>query len=107
MPLITPDISKVLETVGLGPTSNPDDDLYTKHRLSDDDVIRELREFTDDPGLSPALKLRALELAAKMKKMMTADGNVGQVSFNIVINDPGSGGSTGPNPILIPREVKL
>ena len=102
----TLDISKALQSVGLasGGPKETSDDIWNSNGLSDDEVIRDLAAFKDNAASEP-LRLRALELAMKAKKMLQSDNPVGNVSFQIVINDPG--GPQGPNPILIPREVKI
>ena len=106
MPLLTPNISEALKSVGIGGSSGKDtsDDLWARAGLSDEEVIQDIANFKDNAASEP-LRLKALETNMKAKKMLQSDNPVGNVSFQIVINDPG--GPQGPNPILIPREVKL
>ncbi len=108
MPLLTPNsdpaISRALAAAGLAKPENGEDGLYEKHQLSDEDVIMQLASMAHGAG-SESLRLRAIELAMKAKKMLSPDANIAGSTFNIIINDPN--GPKGINPILIPREVQI
>lgn len=107
MPVLTnnPEINKALVAAGLTKAADDSEiDLYEKHELSDEDVIMKLSSMASGAG-SEALRLRALELAMKAKKMLTNDLGVSSTNINIIIQDPN--GPKGINPILIPREVQI
>lgn len=70
-----------------------------RHSLSDEDLVEHLSNFIVG-GETTAIKVRAAEIALKLKGYLQNKQEVGNVHVNIVIQDSEFGGA---NPILVPR----
>lgn len=114
MPLMKPEIQKVLRAAGLAKeASNPDTPLSEKldaAGLSVDELLEELAHLAKNSG-NEALRLKAVETSLKAHGALK-DSAPQVPSFTIVIQD--SGGqlpSQSPetnstvNPILLPRQL--
>ncbi|MGH7239549.1 MAG: hypothetical protein ACREHG_05730 [Candidatus Saccharimonadales bacterium] len=107
MPILKPEIQKVLQSAGL-PTQNSDFDQALEFAgLSDTEILGQLSHEMSN-GDTSASRIRAVELALKAKRRLTDNAGAQIPSVTIVINDAfgdGSANTQRVNPILIPRKV--
>lgn len=107
MPIIKPEIQKVLRSAGLLPEEQDStltiDENLNLAGLSTEAIAEELSNLALRSG-NEALRLRALETALKVKGALK-DQPVPIPSFTIVIQNSGSDLSKtgGVNPIVFPR----
>lgn len=102
MPLLRPDIQKVLRETGLATAEGGSiSEKLDAHALSVDEILDGLSDVVHGADTS-AVKLRALETASKLHGILKEQA-APPPSITIVINDPASAGQV--NPILIPRQL--
>lgn len=100
MPLLRPEIDKVLKSAGIGSFDETSlSKRMAEHGLGLGDTIGRLSDITENAD-SDAVRLRAIDTALKMHGVLKETGNV-IVPVTIIINDPQS--TFKVNPILIPR----
>lgn len=106
MPLIRPEIQKVLRAVGLEKEESPGtaSEKLTAAGLSQDRIAEELTEIATSSG-NEALKLKALETALRVHGALKDQTQVAIPSFTVIIQSAsGETISSDVNPILIPRQ---
>lgn len=104
MPILRPDIQKVLREVGLG-ESDKDDSVSQRldHKgLTLDDSLEILSDIAH-AGDSSVIKLRAVETSLKLRGVLKEQA-APPPSITIVINDT-MGKAPDINPILLPRQL--
>lgn len=108
MPLLKPDIQRVLQNAGLVKERSDNDivDILDEHNLDKQSLLRKLSDISED-AQNDHTKLRALELAFKLHGLLKDQPPV-PTTVNIVINDPSEKSNKvvqSVNPILIPRQL--
>jgi hypothetical protein len=101
MPILRPEVSRLMESAGLNSRKNKD----IKESLEDAGLgitetlekMKDLRDYSD----SESTKLRVNEAILKMHGVMKDEGS-SIPNITIVINDKDN---LGINPILLPREL--
>lgn len=104
MPILRPEVSKLLEASNLN-KDGADRKKDTKEMLNDAGLgledtlnnLRQLRDFTENEST----KVRINESVLKMHGVMVNEGSTIPV-INIIISDPAA---PVKNPILLPREL--
>lgn len=108
MPLIKPEIQKVLRASGLEREEAPEGTISEKldrAGLSTTDIAEELTKIATSSG-NETLRLRALETAMKAHGVLKDSASVQVPSFTVVIQHAGSGSENTKdlNQILFPRQ---
>lgn len=105
MPLIRPEVKRVLQEAGIEKesTGGTISDKFAQAGLSDDDIAEQLADLAKHSN-NEALKLRALETIAKIRGALKEQPQA-VPSFNIIIQSS-SPSSEAPsvNPIIFPRQ---
>ena len=105
MPLIKPEIQKVLRASGLLEEKEDSltiDESLTRAGLDASSIAEELTILALHSS-NDALRLRALETALKVKGALKEQSTVALPSFNIIIQNSSTQADGGVNPILLPR----
>lgn len=109
MPIINPEIQRVLAAAGL-PSRTPESPNSTLKESLDNSglditsLLSNLACIINESG-SEVVKISAIEKALKMHGALKENQAPPPVPINIIINDPGR--PEGINPILIPRDLNL
>ena len=111
MPVINPEIQRVLQAAGVGrPQLDPTSpngtikDQLDQNGLDITTMLGELSNIIMQSG-SEVVKISAIEKVLKMHGALKENQAPPPVPINIIINDPGK--PEGLNPILMPRGVVL
>ena len=102
MPLLRPDIDKVLKSAGIGDES-PISKKMDENNLSLNSTISRLADLTENAS-SDSVRLNAINTALKMHGALKESGPAG-TQVTIVINDPKS--QNNVDPILFPRPIPI
>lgn len=102
MPLIRPEVQKVLRAVGLEkePASGSASEKLSNAGLDENRIAEELTAIATASG-NEALRLKALETALRVHGSLREQTTTQLPSFNIIIQGSTEG---SVNPILIPRQ---
>jgi len=106
LPILSPEIQKVLKSVGLADKATDKSDLAERLNASGLSLESTLSTVSRimDHGDSDVIQLQAANTSLKLHGLMKDAGAV-VPSVTIIIRD--SAGPIGPNPILIPREAAV
>lgn len=108
MPIIKPEVQKVLREAGLVKkieSSDSIDTILSESGLSKSEVIEELSSLARSSS-NETLRLRALELAMKAHGLLKNDNAAVQVPNFTIVFQKDVVGDHDVNPILIPRELR-
>ena len=106
MPILKPEIQKVLRAAGLEkePLQGSASELLSAAGLSEERIAEELTEIATSSG-NESLKLKALETALRVHGSLKDQAQSSIPTFNIYIHSASSSSDTpGINPIVFPRQ---
>lgn len=109
MPLMSPGIQAALRKAGVEKSPATVEETSITDRLENaglslENTLGNLATIANGTG-NEGLRLRANETALKLHGALK-EATVSQIpSFTLVINDPGSAGQGGINPIFLPRQL--
>lgn len=107
MPLIKPDIQRALRSAGIDNTTGDESlsELMDKKDMSLSQILDDLSDFIKTSTNEP-LRMRAIEMALKMKGALKEQAATALPTININIQDSQANVTSDINPILVPRAQK-